>query len=109
MRVDGWIWWLIVPAAVAVVAVVGQKAGIMNFRQSSDWRRTSGNIMGPLDDIFAPSRHEAMLEQERQTQLPAPAPAPGDPLLDLDQGVARLDVADLSRSDDQAPGERPAN
>lgn len=35
------------------------------------------------DEIFAPTRHEAVVELERQTRLPAPAPLPGD----ADRGV----------------------
>lgn len=101
---DGWIWWVVVPAVLVVVAVIGQRIGVMDFRQSKDWRRTSGNILGPLDNIFAPSRHEAMQERERQTELPAPAPTPGDPLLDLENGVALIDVSDRARERaDEAP------
>lgn len=91
---DGWIWWVVVPVALVVIAIVGQRFGVMNFRSDKDWRRTSGNIMGPIDGLFAPNRQEALQEQERQTELPAPAPSPGDPLLDLENGIARIDVSD---------------
>jgi len=67
----------------------------MDFRGSGkDWRRSAGNIMGPVDGLFAPNRQEALQEQERQTELPAPAPSPGDPLLDLENGIARIDLSD---------------
>jgi hypothetical protein len=89
-----WIWWVIVPVAVVAVCVVGQFAGFMDFTmKGKDWKRSSGNIMGPIDGLFAPNRQEALQEQERQTELPAPAPAPGDPLLDLDKGIARIDLS----------------
>ena len=89
-----WIWWVAVPVVIVAVCVVGQIAGFMDFSmKGKDGIRSAGNIMGPIDGLFAPSRQEALQEQERQTELPAPAPAPGDPLLDLDEGVARIDVS----------------
>lgn len=88
-----WIWWVIVPVAIVAVCVVGQIFGFMDFSmKGKDGMRSAGNIMGPIDGLFAPSRQEALQEQERQTELPAPAPAPGDPLLDLDKGIARIAV-----------------
>jgi hypothetical protein len=89
-----WLVWVIVPVVIIGVCIVGQVMGFMNFRQGKDWRRSAGNIMGPVDAIFAPNRHEAMQEVERQSETPAPAPAPGDPLLDLENGIARIDVSE---------------
>lgn len=88
-------WWigLVLLGALVVACVVGQLTGVMEFRTSGkNWRRSVGNIMGPVDGLFAPNRQEAMRELEEQAELPAPAPAPGDPLLDLDAGVARIHV-----------------
>ena len=34
--------------------------------------------MGIGDEVFAPARHEAALELDRQASLPAPAPLAGD-------------------------------
>ena len=91
-------WWVAVPAAIVVVCVIGQLAGFMDFRGvGEDGKRTAGNLLAPIDGLFAPSRQEAMQEQERQTELPAPAPTPGDPLLDLDRGIARIDVGERKR------------
>lgn len=99
---EGWVVILIVVAVVLVAAVVGQVTGVMDFRGSGrDWRRTSGNILGPVDAIFAPNRQEAMREQERQAELPAPAPAPGDPPIDLERGIARITLA-AEGDDDEA-------
>jgi hypothetical protein len=78
---------------LVVACVIGQLTGVMDLRGNKDWRRTSGNLLAPLDGLFAPSRQESLQEQERQTELPAPAPAPGDPLLDLENGIARIDVS----------------
>lgn len=85
---------MVVPAALVVVGVVGQRLGFMDFRGTGDGRRSAGNILGPIDGLFAPNRQEALQEQERQTELPAPAPSPGDPLLDLEKGIAHIDVSD---------------
>ncbi len=89
----GWVWWVAVPAAIVVVCVIGQLVGVMDFRGTGDGRRSAGNLLAPIDGLFAPTRQEALQEQERQTELPAPAPAPGDPLLDLESGVARIDLS----------------
>lgn len=82
--------WVIVPVVIIGVCIVGQIVGFMNFRTEKGWR-SAGNIMAPIDGLFAPNRQEALQEQERQTELPAPAPSPGDPLLDLEKGIARID------------------
>lgn len=89
-----WLVWVIVPVVIIAVCIVGQIFGFMNFRTGKDWRRSAGNIMGPIDGLFAPNRQEAMQEHERMTELPAPAPTPGDPLVDLEQGIARIDVSE---------------
>ena len=47
-------------------------------------------MMGVFDEIYAPSRYEAMLELERQTSLPAPAPAPVDGDLGVYEGRIRI-------------------
>ena len=92
-----WLVWVIVPVVIIAVCVVGQILGFMNFRSEKGWRRSAGNIMGPIDGLFAPNRQEAMQEHERMTELPAPAPSPGDPLLDLENGIARINVSKSPR------------
>lgn len=94
-----WFYAILVGVIVAI-CVAGQIFGFINFRQDKDWRRSAGNLLGPVDALFAPSRQEALQEQERQTELPAPAPTPGDPLIDLEKGVAHIDLSqglDLSQ------------
>lgn len=87
-------WWVIGAAALVAVCVVGHVVGFMHFSMTGkDGRRSAGNILGPIDGLFAPTRQEALQELERQTELPAPAPTPGDPLLDLDTGIARIDIS----------------
>ena len=88
--------WLIL-AAVAAAAVVAMAVAT---RESSRPSRGSGSIgsgmFGVADEIFAPSRHEAQLEVERQTSLPAPSPVADDD----DRGVydGRIQIS-VSRSE----------
>jgi hypothetical protein len=89
----GW-FWLIFGVVLVGVCIAGQLLGFMNFKSEKGWKRSAGNIMGPIDGLFAPNRQEAMQEHERMTELPTPAPSPGDPLLDLEKGIARIDVSD---------------
>jgi len=90
-----WVVIVGVVVAIVVVCVLGQIFGFMDFSmKGKDGMRSAGNIMGPIDGLFAPNRQEALQEQERQTELPAPAPAPGDPLLDLENGVAKIDLSE---------------
>jgi len=94
-------WWigLVILGVVVAACVVGQLTGVMEFRTGGkDWRRSAGNVMGPIDGLFAPNRQEAMQELERQSGLPAPAPSPGDPPVDLDAGVARIDLSERRNS-----------
>lgn len=90
---QGWIVWVIVGVVIVVAAVVGQRLGIMNFKTDKNWRKTSGNVLGPLDSIFAPNRAEAMQEFERQTELPARAPSPGDGDRDVYKGSIKIDLS----------------
>lgn len=101
-----WIWWVAIPAAIIVICIIGQLTGLMDFSlKGKDGMRSAGNIMGPIDGLFAPNRQEALQEQERQTELPAPAPAPGDPLLDLEKGIAKIDLSGHHEAEGMAPND----
>lgn len=68
--------WLIL-LGCAVAAVVA----ILIVTRGSERRGRGGatiGMFGAIDEVFAPNRHETLLEFERQTELPAPAPLPGD-------------------------------
>lgn len=74
-------WWVvgIVGAFIALI-VVAVKLGWIDL--SNKAQRGSGTMSGAIggsfDEIFAPARHEAQQEMDRQSLLPAPAPLPGD-------------------------------
>lgn len=74
-------WWVLAAlAGIVVLIVVAVKLGWIDL--SDKTRRGSGSIGGSVggafDEIFAPTRHEAQQEMDRQSFLPAPAPLPGD-------------------------------
>jgi hypothetical protein len=74
-------WWIFGGIVVAVVlGFVAQKFRWIDL-SSAGQSKSAGNgagLIGIGDEVFAPSRHEAALELDRQTILPAPAPVAGD-------------------------------
>ncbi|MCU1558015.1 MAG: hypothetical protein JWN09_2010 [Microbacteriaceae bacterium] len=91
-------WWIFggVVLGIVVLGFLAQRFRFIDL-SGKDTRRNSGNgsgLMGIGDEVFAPSRHEAAVEMDRQTILPAPAPLAGDG----DKGIYNGQVTiDLSR------------
>lgn len=73
-------WWPIVVVAGTVLAgYLASRAGWVDFSNKTKKSGISGGgFLGVVDEVFAPSRHEAALERDRQTVMPAPAPVAGD-------------------------------
>ncbi|MGO4594688.1 hypothetical protein AB4Z18_12795 [Leifsonia sp. 2TAF2] len=74
-------WWVVgIVAAFVALIVVAVKLGWIDL--SNKAQRGSGTMSGAIggsfDEVFAPTRHEAQQELDRQSFLPAPAPLPGD-------------------------------
>jgi hypothetical protein len=74
-------WWVLgVILALVVIMIVAVKLGWIDL--SNKAKRGSGTMSGAIggsfDEVFAPTRHEAQQELDRQALLPAPAPLPGD-------------------------------
>ena len=74
-------WWVVaIIAAFVALIVVAVKLGWIDL--SNKAHRGSGTMSGAIggsfDEVFAPARHEAQQEMDRQSLLPAPAPLPGD-------------------------------
>jgi hypothetical protein len=75
-------WWVFgaVVVGIAAIGYLGQRFGMFDLL-GKDKTKSSGNgsgMMGIGDEVFAPARHEAAMELDRQTILPAPAPIAGD-------------------------------
>jgi hypothetical protein len=73
-------WWFLL--GVAVFVLLGYVANRLGWIDLSNKNRRPGGGSGILsigDEVFAPSRHEAAVELDRQAVLPAPAPVAGDP------------------------------
>ena len=72
--------------------ILVQRFGLIDIVGKSK-SRSAGNgagLIGIGDEVFAPARHEAAMELDRQTILPAPAPLAGDPIRPAqDTGVYR--------------------
>ena len=56
-----------------------------------------GGMMGVVDEVFAPTRHEAAVEMDRQTRLPAPAPLAGDGDKGIFNGKVTIDISEKHR------------
>ena len=74
-------WWVVgIVAAFVALIVIAVRLGWIDL--SNKAQRGSGTMSGAIggsfDEIFAPARHEAQQEMDRQSLLPAPAPLPGD-------------------------------
>ncbi len=72
---DGLILLGVAVAAIVALSIAATGAAKRAGRGSGS---VGAGMMGAVDEVFAPNRYEAMLEQERQTTLPAPAPLAGD-------------------------------
>ena len=62
--------------------------------------RGLGGMITMVDEVFAPTKHEAAIEADRETRMPAPAPLPGDG----DKGISRGRITiDVAQNDGRAP------
>ncbi|WP_258045891.1 hypothetical protein [Leifsonia shinshuensis] len=109
---DGVNWWAVIVVGVIVVAIVtGVRLGWIDLsnKATRGSGSMSGAIGGSFDEIFAPTRHEAQQELDRQSFLPAPAPLPGDggDAGVLDAGKITIDVGAAGRGQ-RAEGRAPS-
>ena len=89
-------WWVI--AAVAALVLLGIVAWRLGWIDLSDKTRSrsgssGSSIVGIGDEVFAPTRHEAQIEFDRQSMLPAPAPVAGDGDKGIFNGKIVINVA----------------
>jgi hypothetical protein len=90
-------WWIFGAATLGVVVLgyLAQRFGLIDLA-GTDKPKSSGNgagLMGIGDEVFAPARHEAAMELDRQAILPAPAPVAGDPGRGIYNGQVKIDLS----------------
>ncbi|MFC6356508.1 hypothetical protein [Luethyella okanaganae] len=72
-------WWILLGIALAVaLGYTANRLGWIDLSNKNRRGGSSGALVHIGDEVFAPSRHEAAIELDRQTVLPAPAPLAGD-------------------------------
>ncbi|MCU1438222.1 MAG: hypothetical protein JWP66_1309 [Naasia sp.] len=71
-------WLILLTVGVAAAVALGITAHGSARRTARGSGSLGGGLLGSIDEVFAPSRHEAVLELDRQSALPAPAPLAGD-------------------------------
>jgi len=92
--------WVIAGGVALVLVLLGvlaQRRGWIDLtgRRAGRGGHAVGGVMGGVDEVFHPTRHEAQAELDRQSSLPAPAPIPGDgPTTDAYSGRVRIDLSD---------------
>lgn len=88
---DGWLIALIVAGGIVGLVLLLQTLGLVDLR---DKRRRGGSsgAFTAIDEVFFPTRAEALQERSREATLPAPAPIPGDGDLGVYEGRVRIDV-----------------
>jgi hypothetical protein len=91
-------WWVFgaIVLGIAAFGYLLQRLRLIDLSGATG-RKSSGHgggLMGIGDEVFAPARYEASLEQDRQTRLPAPAPLAGDGDKGIFNGKVTIDVSD---------------
>jgi len=72
-------WWILLGmAGIVLLGYVASRSGWIDLSNKNERRGSGASLLGIGDEVFAPSRHEAAVEMDRQTVLPAPAPLAGD-------------------------------
>jgi len=94
-------WWVFgaIVLGIAALGYLLQRLRLIDLSGSTGRKSSAhgGGLMGIGDEVFAPARYEASLEQDRQTRLPAPAPLAGDGDKGIFNGKVTIDVSEKHR------------
>jgi hypothetical protein len=72
-------WWMLLGAlGIVLLGYLANRLGWIDLSNKNKRPGGGGSVTSIGDEVFAPSRHEAAIELDRQTVLPAPAPVAGD-------------------------------
>ncbi len=83
--------------AVAVLTLAIRRGWIDLSDKTKRGGGGSGGVMMIGDEVFAPRKYEAQVEQDRQARLPTPAPIPGDGDKGISYAAADADEDDPDR------------
>lgn len=97
-------WWIPIGAAgVVLLGFLASRHGWIDLSNKNNRSGSGSSVLGIGDEVFAPTRHEAAIELDRQTVLPAPAPVAGDGDLGLYDGRISITIDDDVNTPDGAP------
>lgn len=91
-------WWILgaVVLGIPVLSYLAHRFKIIDLTGKNQ-AKSAGNgagLIGIGDEVFAPARHEAAMELDRQTILPAPAPVAGDGDKGIYDGRVTINLGD---------------
>jgi hypothetical protein len=86
--------WLFPLGVIGVILLgyLANRLGWIDLSNKNTRAGGGGSLLTIGDEVFAPSRHEAAVEIDRQSSLPAPAPVAGDRDLGIYDGRIRIDL-----------------
>ena len=94
---DWWMWLGLGVLAVAVLTLAIKRGWVDLSDKTKRGGSGSGGVMMIGDEVFAPRKYEAQVEQDRQARLPIPAPIPGDGDKGISYAAADADDDDPDR------------
>ena len=101
-------WWILLGAlACALLGYLANRLGWIDLSNKSARPGGGSGILSIGDEIFAPSRHEAAVELDRQSVLPAPEPVAGDPADRVYDGRITIDLGTTSTPATRSGGAAP--
>lgn len=89
--------WVVVGVLVVGVLTYAVRRGWIDLSDKTKRGGSGGGVMMIGDEVFAPRKYEAAVEQERQARLPIPAPVPGDGDKGISYAAADADDDDPDR------------